>query len=60
MRQHQMADRLVGDRADFFDDLVGKARRCLRLDNHHAVIADDDTGIRIALGGEGPKVTPIS
>ena len=54
MRQHHMADRLVGHAADFFDHLIGHTRRRLGVDDHDAVIADDDPGIGIALGGEGP------
>ena len=51
--QRHVGDRLVGDRADAFDHLVGQARGRLRLDDHHAVVTDDDAGVRIALGGEG-------
>ena len=53
--QHQMADRLVGDFAHLLDHLAGQARGGLRLDDHDAVVADDDAGVRIALGGEGPQ-----
>ena len=55
-----MADRLVGHLAHLFDHLVGKPRRGLRLDDHHAVVADDDAGIGVALGGEGPETSPTS
>jgi hypothetical protein len=41
--------------ADAVDHLSRKARRGLRLDDHHAVVADDDAGIGIALGREGVK-----
>ena len=53
--QHHMADRFVGDRADAFDDLIRQTRGRLRFDDHHAVVADDDARVRIALGGEGVK-----
>ena len=42
MGQHQMADGLVCDRAHTIDDLLGKAGGRLCLDDHHAVIADDN------------------
>jgi hypothetical protein len=54
--QHQMADWLVGDGTDALDDLLGQPRRRLRLDDHDRLIANDDTGVRIALGGEGMDV----
>ena len=58
MRQHDMLDRLVGHATDLFHNLVGKARRRLRVDDHDAFIADNDAGIRVALGREGPQVAP--
>ena len=57
MRQHHMLDRLVGHGADFLDHHVGEPRRCLRVDHHDAVIADDHAGVRVAFCGEGPQVT---
>ena len=51
--QHHMADRFVGDRADAFNDLIRQTRCGLRFDDHHAVVADDDARVRIALGGKG-------
>ena len=56
MGQRQMGDRLVGHAADLFDDLMRQTRGRLRLHDHHAVVADDHTGIRVALGGKGPDV----
>ena len=55
MGQNDMVERLVGDRADAIDHLARQTRSGLRLDHHDAVIADDHTGIGIALGGEGVK-----
>ena len=54
--QDHVADRLVGHLPHFLDHLGGEARRCLRLDDHHAVVADDDARVRVAFGGECPKV----
>ena len=54
--QDHMADRLVGDLADLGDDHLGQARGGLGLDDHDAVVADDDARIRVALGGEGPEI----
>ena len=53
MGQHHMADRLVGDRAHAVDHLVRQTRGRLRLDDHHGLVADDDAGIGVPLGGEG-------
>ena len=50
-----MRDGLVGDLADFFDDLAGQSGRGLSLDDHDTVIADDDTGIGVSLGGKRPE-----
>ena len=44
-------DRLVGDFADVADDVLRHHRRRLGVDHHHRVVADDDAGVRIALGG---------
>jgi len=53
--QHHVRDRLVGHGADFLDHHVGQAGRRLCVDDHDAVIADDNAGVGIALGCEGPK-----
>jgi len=53
--QNDVADRLVGNFADLFDDFVRKARGRLRLNDHHAVIANDHARVRITLSGEGPE-----
>ena len=58
MRQHHMADRFVCNAADLFDDLVCQTRRCLRLNYHNGVVADDHAGVGVSLGGEGPQVAP--
>ena len=55
MRQDNMRNGLVGNLADFFDDLAGKSGRGLCLDDHDAVIADDDAGIGISLSGKRPE-----
>ena len=53
MGQHQMADRLVGHLPHAINHLARKARRGLRLDDHHALIANDDPRVRVPLGGKG-------
>ena len=58
VREHNMLDRLVGDGADLLDHHVGKPRRRLRVDDHDAVVADNDAGIGVALGGKGPEIAP--
>ena len=50
VRQHDVADRLVGDLADAADHVLRHHRRGLRVDHHHRVVADDDAGVRVALG----------
>ena len=56
MRQHHIFDRLVGDGAHPLDHLVGHRRRRLRVEHDAAVVADDDSRIGIALGGEGIEI----
>ena len=58
MREQDIFDRLVGDLFHAVDDLPRHHRRGLRIDHHHAVVADNDPGIGIALGGEGVEVRP--
>ena len=53
---HDVLDRLVGDLADAPDHVLGHHRRGLRVDHHHRVVADDDAGVRVALGGVGVGV----
>ena len=53
VRQHDVLDRLRGHATDAPDHLARHERRGLRVDHHHAVVADDHAGVRIALGGEG-------
>ena len=55
VRQHHVFDGLVGDLGDALDHLPGHRRRRLRVDDDDAVVADDDTAVGIALGGEGIK-----
>ena len=54
--EHDILDRLIRHTADLLHHLVGEARGGLGIDDHHAVVADDDAGVRIALRGEGPDV----
>ena len=56
MGQHDMGDRLVRHLADLLDYLVRQPGRGLGLDDHHAVVADDDAGVRVALRREGPEI----
>jgi gamma-glutamyltranspeptidase/glutathione hydrolase len=50
-------DALVGPgRAHFLDHFVGQTRRGLRLDDHDALVAYDDAGVRIAFRREGVKI----
>jgi hypothetical protein len=58
MREQDIFDRLVGDLFHAVDDLLRHHRGGLRIDHHHAVVADDDAGVGIALGGEGIEVRP--
>ena len=58
VRQQDVFDRLVGDLLHPVDHLPRHHRRGLGVDHHHAVVADDDPGIRVALGGEGVEVGP--
>ena len=51
-----MRDWLVGQLAHLLDDLGSKARGGLCFNHHHAFIANDDAGVRITLGGEGPQI----
>ena len=53
--EDEVSDGLVCDPPHLLDHHARKARRGLRLDDHHAVVADDDAGVRIALGREGPE-----
>ena len=53
MRQQHVFDRLVGDLGDARDQLAGHRRRRLRIDHHHAVVANDDAGVGIAFAGIG-------
>jgi hypothetical protein len=53
--EQDIFDRLVGDLGDARDHVIGHRRRRLRIDDHDAVVADDDAGIGIALGGVGVK-----
>ena len=41
----------------FSIDFFGEPRSCLGVHDHHAVIADDDAGVWIALSGEGPETS---
>ena len=56
MCQYKVADRLVCHAAYFFDDFFSQPRCRLRLDDHHAFVADDHAGVWIAFGCEGPEV----
>src|SRR6266852_9770745 len=56
MRQHHMFNRLVGDGAHPLDHLAGHRRRRLGVEHEAAVVADDHSGIGIALGGEGIEI----
>ncbi len=51
VREHDVLDRYVGDFADAADDIRRHRRRGLRVGDQHRIVADDDAGIRIALGG---------
>ena len=53
VRQGDMADRLVGDAANRADQVLRHGRRGRGVDHHHAVVADDDARIRIAVGDVG-------
>jgi hypothetical protein len=48
--QRHVPDRLVGHRADVPDHVLRHHRGGLRVDHHHGVVADDDAGVRVALG----------
>jgi hypothetical protein len=50
MAQHYVLDRLVGDLADAPDHVLRHRRRGLGVDDHHRIVADDDAGVRVALG----------
>ena len=56
MRQQDVFDRLVGDFGDAIDHLARHHRRGLGIDDHDAIVADDDPGIGVALGGKGVQV----
>ena len=56
MAQQHVLDRLVGDFADAADHIGGHGRRGLGVGHQHAVVADDDAGVWIALGGVGVGV----
>jgi hypothetical protein len=56
VRQHDVADRLVGDFADAPDHVLRHHRRGLRVDHHDRVVADDDAGVGVALGRVGVRV----
>ena len=56
MGQHHVLDRQVGDLADAADYIGGHRGRGLRVGNEYRVVADDDAGVWVALGGVGPGV----
>ena len=51
VRQHDVLDRLVAHLADAADHVLRHRRRGLRVRHQHRVVADDDAGVRVALGG---------
>ena len=53
MGQNQMRNWLVGDAPDTLNHLACKARGGLCFHHHHALIANDDAGVWIPLGGKG-------
>src|ERR1700694_4324076 len=56
MRQHHIFDRLSAHLPHPLEPLVSHRRRRLRVEHDAAVIADDNSGIGIALGGEGIEI----
>jgi hypothetical protein len=56
MREQDVFDRLVGDPSDAIDHLAGHDRGGLGVDDHHAVVADDNPRIGIAFGSKGIKI----
>ena len=52
--EHHVLDRLVGDGADAADHIGRHRRRGLGVGHQHRVVADDDAGVGVALGGVGP------
>ena len=56
MRHDDVFDRLVGDLADAANYILRHYRCGLRVDHHHAVVADDYPGVRVAFGGVGVGV----
>ncbi|MNT31636.1 hypothetical protein D3C72_1674810 [compost metagenome] len=56
VRQHHVLDGLVGDGADARDQVLRHRRGGGGVDDQHAIVADHDAGIGIALGGVRPGV----
>ena len=54
--EHDVLDRLVGHGADVADHVLRHHRRGLGVDHHHRIVADDDAGVGVALGGVGVGV----
>jgi hypothetical protein len=54
--QHHILDRFGGYFPDALDHLACHQGGGLCIDHHHAIVTDDDAGIRIAFGREGPGV----
>ena len=53
VREHDVADRLVGHLANAPDDVLRHHGRGLGVDHQDRVVADDDAGIGVALGRVG-------
>ena len=49
--EQHVLDRQRRDLADAPDEVLRHRRRRLRVGHHHRLVADEDTGVRIALGG---------
>ncbi len=56
VRQDHVLDGLVGHLADAADHVGRHGRRGLGVGHQHAVVADDDAGVGVALGRVGPGV----
>jgi len=54
--QQHVLDGLVGHFADAADHILGHDGSGLGVDDHHGVVADDDAGVGVALGGVGVGV----
>ena len=56
VRQHHVFDGLVSHFTNFGDQALRHHRRGQCIANQHRVVANDDAGVRVALGGVGPAV----